>query len=484
VANIDWPTKPGLSTEEQQREALAILDRLKELNMNAAVLQVRTSADALYQSDLEPWSYYLTGTQGQAPDPYYDPLKFWVDEAHKRGIELHAWFNPFRAKQGGAKYEFAANHVAKTDPKLAPQYGPYYWMNPAEPEARRKSLAVFLDVVKRYDVDGIHIDDYFYPYPVTDPSDPDKKRELQFPDEDLYKAYQSGGGTLSRDDWRRNAIDQLIRDIYVGTKASKPWVKFGISPFGLPYGPTMPEGITGFNQHDKLYADVLLWLNKGWLDYWTPQLYWPAEQRPQSYPILLDYWVTHNPMNRHIWPGLYTSRVLRGTGPNTWGSNEITNQIQLTRWRPQATGHVHFSMKALLGDRGGLAQQLKETVYQQPALVPASPWLGTKAPSTPVVASVTGEGKTLTVTWKPAGGVKAWQYAVWARHGHTWHFHVLPADQTSITLGDDMALGGPVTQVVVSAVDRLGNESNRVAVARPAGMKYPWPGLTTRPAAQ
>ena len=185
-------------------------------------------------------------------------------------------------------------------------------------------------------------------------------------------------------------------------------------------------------------------------------------------------------MNRHIWPGLFTSRANRGER-NAWPAAEVTNQIRLTRWRPQATGHVHFSMKALQGDRApNLAEQLKERVYGTPALVPASPWLGTKAPGRPEV-TVTGEGSTMTVSWRPTGGVKTWQYAVWSRHGDQWQFHVLPAEQTSIQLTDDAGTG-PVTQVVVSAVDRLGNEGARVAVARPATMKYPWPGLTTRPA--
>ncbi|HZZ42597.1 MAG TPA: family 10 glycosylhydrolase [Tepidisphaeraceae bacterium] len=475
VANIDWPTKPGLSTADQQSEAIAILDKLQELNMNCAILQVRTAADALYDSKLEPWSYYLTGQQGKAPDPYYDPLKFWVDEAHKRGIELHAWFNPFRAKQDEADYELSPTHIVKTNPELTVKYGPYLWMIPTQAEARKKSAAVFLDVVKRYDVDGIHIDDYFYPYPEGDPAH--KGQELQFPDSDLYAKYQTTGGKLSRDNWRRDAITQMIHSIYVETKSLKPWVKFGISPFGLPYGDTMPEGIKGFNQYEKLYADTILWLQKGWVDYWTPQLYWPIEQRPQSYPVLLDYWIAANTMHRHIWPGLGVHNV-GARGPKAWKAEEALNQIELTRWRPESTGEVYFSMKVLQHDRDGLATKLKNGPYKEPALVPATPWLGGKAPKTPKMILTIGNNDELKASWQATGGGKVWQYALWVRYGSTWHFRVLPAEQMSIQLNDDKALGGPVTEVALSAVDRLGNESGQVKMVRPPAMKYPWPGLS------
>lgn len=474
VGNIDWPTKPGLSTAEQQKEAIAILDRLRELNMNAAILQVRTSGDALYDSKLEPWSYYLTGEQGKAPDPYYDPLKFWVEEAHKRGIELHAWFNPFRARPGGMKYQLAANHLANTHPEAVHRYGDMLWMDPAEPEAHKLSLAVFLDVVKRYDVDGVHIDDYFYPYPEEDKK---TKKPIPFPDDAAWGRYQQSGGKLSREDWRRDAISRMIHDIYVGTKAEKRWVKFGISPFGLPYGPTMPEGIKGFNQYENLYADTIQWLEKGWVDYWTPQLYWPSDQRAQSYPILLDYWIGANTMHRHIWPGIFTGRVLRGEG-KAWPYEEILNQIELTRWRPEASGIVHFSMKSLMAEHGDFGDVLRKKLYSEPALVPASPWLGDKRPAAPSMKVSAYEG-AVRVSW--SRDAKVWQHAIWVRYGERWHFRVAPAGESSITLKDDAGLGGPVSEVVLSAVDRLGNESGRVKAGRPADLKYPWPGLTTRP---
>ncbi|MFO0943771.1 MAG: family 10 glycosylhydrolase [Pirellulales bacterium] len=278
VANIDWPSKPGQSSEKQQAEAIAILDAVAAANMNVVVLQVRTSCDALYASELEPWSYFLTGKQGQAPEPFYDPLAFWVEQAHQRGLELHAWFNPFRAKNSGQSYPDCQQHISQTKPLLVKKYGNdktnYLWLDPGESEAREHSLAVFLDVLRRYDIDGIHIDDYFYPYPVDD---------IPFPDDPAWNAYQESDGKLARDDWRRDSMNQFIRQLYQQIKRIKPHVKFGISPFGI-WKPGYPSSVAGFSQHDKLYADARLWLNEGWCDYYSPQLYWAISARQQSYP--------------------------------------------------------------------------------------------------------------------------------------------------------------------------------------------------------
>src|SRR5688572_16637513 len=283
VGNIDWPSKKGLSAEEQQREAIAILDKTKEIGMNAVVFQIRTSADALYKSDLEPWSEFLTGEQGK--DPGYDPLAFWIEESHKRGLELHAWFNPFRAMYGGGKVETRSkDHIWNTNRDVVKVYGNMLWMDPGEPAAEKQSLNVFMDVVERYDVDGIHIDDYFYPYPVQDK----EKNEVDFPDDPSWKRYQESGGKLSRHDWRRENINRMMKKIYEGTKKRKPWVRFGISPFGI-WKPGYPQVVQGFNQYEKLYADAKLWLNKGWLDYWTPQLYWKLSAPAQPYEPLLNW---------------------------------------------------------------------------------------------------------------------------------------------------------------------------------------------------
>jgi uncharacterized lipoprotein YddW (UPF0748 family) len=468
VANIDWPSKQNLGAAQQQAEAVAILDRAKAMNLNAIVLQVRPSADAIYASKIEPWSEYLTGAQGKAPQPWYDPLKFWVEQAHARGLELHAWFNPYRARHDGARSAAAPNHITNSKPEAVKRYGKFMWMDPAEEAASQQTLDVILDVVRRYDIDGVHIDDYFYPYPIE--ATPEVagnqaaldgkagKTELDFPDGPAWERYLAGGGKLDRASWRRDNVNRLIENIYQGIRREKSWVRFGISPFGLGRPDRRPPGITGFSQYDKLYADAELWLQKGWLDYFTPQLYWPLSQTSQAYDVLLDYWISQNTMGRHMWPGLYTSRI--GAPTRDYQPEEVLNQISVTRARPQATGHVHFSMIALMQNRKGIADQLRATRYTGPALVPATPWLGKGAPGLPQVAAER-RGKALQLKLK-AGQANA-LYAIWARHGEEWRFAVVPAARVDWSIPDDDRLGA-ANLVFVSAVDRLGIESERLRV--------------------
>ena len=289
VANIDWPSQPGLPAEAQRAEATAMLDRAAAIGLNALILQVRPAGDALYPSALEPWSEYLTGAQGRAPVPAWDPLAWWVQEARARGLELHVWFNPYRARHSSAKTPLVAPHLAVRQPALARRYGDQLWIDPGEPAAAAHTLAVVADVVRRYDIDGVHIDDYFYPYPVK-AGDAD----LPFPDDAAYARYRLGGGLLARDDWRRANVDALVQEMHATVRRIKPWVRFGISPFGLGRPDRRPPGITGFSQFDKLYADVERWLENGWLDYLAPQLYWPIDRAGQAFPVLLDYWIGQN----------------------------------------------------------------------------------------------------------------------------------------------------------------------------------------------
>jgi uncharacterized lipoprotein YddW (UPF0748 family) len=451
VANIDWPSKPGLSATEQRTEMNAILDRIRALNLNAVIFQVRPAADALYRSALEPWSEYLTGAQGR--DPGYDPLAEWVAGAHARGLELHAWFNPYRARHHEAKSPLAPTHIARAHPHAVKSYGKLLWMDPGEPFAAQRTLEVIRDVVTRYDLDGVHIDDYFYPYPIQAPNLPkDVKENLDFPDEPAWKAYRKAGGKLARADWRRQNVDNLVRDIHRAIHAAKPWVKFGISPFGLGKPALRPPGITGFSQFDSLYADAELWLNRGWLDYFTPQLYWPVAKKEQSYPVLLDYWIGQNTKKRHLWPGLFTSKI--DNSKESWVPEEITRQIALTRDRPAATGHVHFSVVALMQDRKGLAQQLAP-LYAEPALVPATPWLDSAPPPVPALHHDAPAGRVVVTA---AVGETPARYAVWRRHGATWRLALQPADENTVSLAADPALGA-VDAVAVLALDRLGNAS-------------------------
>ena len=365
VSNIDWPSQKGLSTAAQQAEARALLDTAQRLGLNAIIFQVRTSADAFYDSKLEPWSEYLSGTQGQAPVPFYDPLAFWIAEAHRRGIELHAWFNPFRARQSSARSAPAPSHVANTRPDWVKTYGDQLWIDPGEPAAADHTLEVFCDVIRRYDIDALHIDDYFYPYPIKGP---DNSGELDFPDEPSWLAYRASGGSLTRPDWRRSNVDTLIARIHEAARALKPGLRFGISPFGLGKPALRPSGIAGFSQYDSLYADVEHWLANGWADYFVPQLYWPRAQAAQSFDVLLDYWggKVANPHGVPVYAGMFTSRVTGKDGG--WPVEEIIAQIQAQRERAPGTGHVHFSLIALHQNRAGLADALLAGPYAKAAV--------------------------------------------------------------------------------------------------------------------
>jgi uncharacterized lipoprotein YddW (UPF0748 family) len=464
VANIDWPSKPGLSTDQQKAELIAILDRAVQLRLNAIILQVRPGCDALYDSRLEPWSEYLTGQMGQAPEPYYDPLAFAVDEAHKRGLELHAWFNPYRAHHAEAKSSLSPDHISQTHPELVRQYGRYLWLDPGEKAVQDYSVSVVRDVVHRYDIDGVHIDDYFYPYKEVDA----QKKVIPFPDDASWQKYVASGGKLSRDDWRRANVDTLIQRLYKTIKAEKPWVKFGISPFGI-WRPGYPEQIKGFDAYAQLYADSRKWLRNGWVDYWTPQLYWKIDQAPQSYPVLLKWWVEQNARHRNVWPGNFTSRV-GGSGTASWGVDEVVQQIHKTRLQPGATGNVHFSMKSFMRSPEGLSETLASGVYALPALVPASPWLGNRAPGKPKFTVALEPGSSgIRLNWLSARNGITWLWVVQTRVGDVWTTEILPGAESSRLLEKDPASPKPDV-VAISEVDRLGNQGPP-ALVRIASLK-------------
>lgn len=461
VANIDWPSTRGLSAEEQKKELIAILDKAVELNLNAIVLQVRPACDALYESKLEPWSPFLTGVMGKAPEPYYDPLQFAVEECHKRGLELHAWFNPYRALHPSYKGEIPPNHISKTHPEVVKKYGQYLWLDPGAKVVQDQSLAVMLDVVRRYDVDGVHMDDYFYPYP-----EKDKKtdQEIPFPDEETYAAYKKAGGTMSLQDWRRDNVNKFVKRLYDGVKKEKPWVKVGLSPFGI-WKPGYPPQIKGFNQYEKLYADARLWFQKGWVDYFTPQLYWRIAAPDQSYVLLLKWWWEQNLSKRHLWPGLYTSRVGE-KGKNAWQPDEIINQIKWSRILTENPGQVHFSMAAFMSNRLQINEELTTSgaVYAQPALVPALPWLDDVPPAAPKVRvepAASGEALKVVVEHPKPKDVRVWTLR--AKRGTKWEVKVLPAavSEYEFVAGENQPLP---SLILVTAVDRCGNESKEVRV--------------------
>jgi uncharacterized lipoprotein YddW (UPF0748 family) len=365
VNNIDFPSRPGLTVVQLKRELDFIVAQSLSLGLNALVFQVRPAGDAFYRSPLEPWSEWLTGTQGVAPANNFDPLTYIIARCHRSGMQLHAWFNPFRCGHPSAKSKAHASHVTLRAPKLTVKYGRQVWMDPGHPTAQKWSLAVIQDVVRRYDIDGVHIDDYFYPYP---------EKNLPFPDQSSYARYQKNGGKLRRADWRRSNIDSFVERMYRLVHKEKPWVMVGISPFGIAQ-PGVPSGIeAGLDQYGQLFADVPKWLKNGWLDYLAPQLYWPLDQKSRAFAVLLHYWHQHNPRGRAIWPGLYTSKIR--DGGRRIRATELQDEIETIRRADTAMpGHIHFSFKALLGDHALTGRPLKRYVYRTPALAPQLPWL-------------------------------------------------------------------------------------------------------------
>jgi uncharacterized lipoprotein YddW (UPF0748 family) len=474
VANIDWPSRPGLSTWEQQRELRAILDRAVALHLNAVILHVRPAADALYPSTREPWSEYLTGQQGVGPEPAWDPLATAVREAHARGLELHAWFNPYRAFHPSAKTtDTALTHLSRTRPSLVRRYGTHLWMDPGDPAVRRHSVGVVLDVVRRYDVDGVHIDDYFYPYKERDAAG----KLIDFPDSTTYARYRARGGTLGRDDWRRHNVDEYVRELYAGVKAAKPWVRVGISPFGI-WRPGTPADVKGFDAYQEIYADSRKWLRNGWLDYFAPQLYWPVNSEGQRYTSLLNFWTGENVHHRHVWPGLYTSRSAGLGGRGSWPTSEVLEQVRLTRANPGSTGNIHFSMKALMPAPAqridaaagpqpwpdSLAAQLLAGPYAEAALPPASPWLGRAPVPTPRVQLVRDSATGgVRVNFAPRGDAVVRWWTVQSLGPGGWETRILPGDARTHLL-TRRAGDAPPRAVWVRAVDRVGKESRAVAL--------------------
>ncbi|MFO1250934.1 MAG: family 10 glycosylhydrolase [Inhella sp.] len=303
VANIDWPSRPGLPMAVQQEEARRAVQQAARLGLNALILQVRTAADALYPSRLEPWAEWLSGQQGA--DPGWDPLALWLREAHASGLELHAWLNPYRAQPSAAKGPRSAMHVSQARPEWVRRYGDQLWLDPAEDGAAAQTLAVARDLLARYPLDGLHIDDYFYPYPVKDAAG----QWVDFPDEAAWARYQANGG-LATPTGAGTQVDALVQRLHASVHELRPTARFGISPFGLMKPALRPTGIQGFSQFDQLYADVERWLNEGWLDYLVPQLYWPRAQTGQAFRArCCAAGSSSTPSGRHVqWPGSSPAR--------------------------------------------------------------------------------------------------------------------------------------------------------------------------------
>ncbi len=376
VNNIDWPSKPGLSTDQQKKEALDILDLQAKNHINAIIMQVRPASDAFYKSDLEPWSRYLTGIPGKAPSPFYDPLQFWIEECHNRNMEFHAWLNPFRVSQDASE-PLAANHIAFKHPEWIVNYGGKLYFDPGQPEARDFVVKVVSDIVARYDVDAIHFDDYFYPYPLKE----------DFPDGNSFAKYNRGFTPDQKAAWRRDNVDLLIGKLSETIKKIKPWVKFGISPFGVwrnkADDPEGSETTAGTTNYDQLNADILKWLKNGWIDYCLPQLYWQIGHPSVDFLTLSKWWAAHA-YGRAMYIGHAVYKLERNSDVPEWRDpDELVKQISITRQIPHLEGSAFYSSIHFKRDLMGFEQTLQKKLYQYPALVPQMPWIDNKPPEIP-----------------------------------------------------------------------------------------------------
>ncbi len=353
VSNIDWPSKKGLSADQQKREFLTILDNVKKWNMNAVFVQVKPTSDAFYPSKYSPWSEYLTGTQGV--NPGYDPLKFMVEESHKRGIEFHAWFNPYRLSTSSSRDRLSSDNIGRKRPEWTVAYGGQLYLNPGIPEVNDYVVNSIVEVVKNYDIDGVHMDDYFYPY---------KVKNQEYPDSEQFRKYGSKFSSVA--DWRRNNVSTLVEKLHKAIKKEKKNVEFGISPFGVwRNSSTDPirgsETKAGVQNYDDLYADILLWMNKGWIDYVAPQIYWNQGHKSAEYNTLVKWWSKYaGQSNTNLYIGQAAYKI------NEWkDAKELINQINFNRNYPEVKGSIFFSYKSLLTNPKNVTNSLMDGPYSK-----------------------------------------------------------------------------------------------------------------------
>lgn len=453
VANIDWPSKPGLPSVEQQQEFIRQLDMLQAVGCNAAIVQIRPACDALYASKLEPWSYYLTGKQGDPPFPYYDPLVFMINEVHKRNMEFHAWFNPFRALMDSKKNPNPPNHVTRAHKDWIINYGGKGIIDPGIPDAREYVINVITDVVKRYDIDAVHLDDYFYPYRIAG---------QQFNDTKSFAKY----GTGDKEDWRRNNVSQFISLLNTSIKHVKPYVKLGISPFGVWRNKTKdPQGSDtrgGQTTYDDLYADVLLWMQKGWVDYMMPQLYWEHKHRAAAFDVLQPWWYDHC-YERHVYYGLGLYRMVDARSGPWANEKELMWQLRDIRGKCPNSGYAFFSSSCFGKVKAPVKDSLQYSYNKFPALVPAMPWLDSVAPAPPVL-QVTPTAAGNALRWQEANPQKEHLKYVVYRFANNEPVNLERNDrivsiQQEMEFADNDARHNKAVTYVVTALDRLWNES-------------------------
>jgi len=461
--NIDWPSANNLSVATQQNQLINLLDQLQSTGINAVFFQVRSQCDAMYNSQLEPWSADLTGLQGRAPSPSYDPLEFMIAACRQRGIEVHAWFNPFRAVSNFNNIaSFSANHIARTKPEWLLAQGSLRILDPGIPQVRDYVISVFMDVLRRYDVDGIHFDDYFYPYPPSSGS--------PFNDDATFAAHARG--FTNRQDWRRDNINLFIQRSHDSIRAVKPWVKFGVSPFGIWRNQNSDgsgSATNGMQSYSDIYADSKKWIQQSWVDYLTPQLYWSIGFSAANYGVLLPWW---NGLggSRHIYSGMAAYKVNNGGTDNNWNQvTQIPNQIRMNRQHAQVQGQTFFSTKNVLANPLGIRDSLRNDLFKKPALLPTMPWKDNQPPQPASNLTAQINGNEIQLRWDAPPSTdnpmdKARQFVIYRSTNSNMNRNdagnivkiTANENETSFT---DVGLTPGTYYYTVTALDRLHNES-------------------------
>lgn len=445
----------GMSRDQMQRTLAYQLDELQKDGVNAIIFQVRPECDALYESSIEPWSRFLTGTQGKAPQPYWDPLRWMVDECHKRGMEIHAWINPYRAKTKGTN-ELASTHVAVTHPDRVFAYDGQFILNPGLPENREYICRVTNDIVRRYDIDGLHIDDYFYPYPVAGQKIPDDKE---------YARYNNG--IKDRNDWRRDNVNFFIKQLSDSIHSVKPWVKFGVSPFGIyrnKKSSSIGSNTNGLQNYDDLYADVLMWVNNGWVDYCVPQLYWEIGHKAADYETLIRWWDKYA-AGRHLYIGEDVTRTVEAKDLDDPNQNQMPAKYRLHGLMPNVNGTVLWYAKAAVDNIGNYGTMLRNVYWKNPALQPLMPFIDGDSPKKVRKMKVVDFGNGPVLVWIAPKG-KGWKneavrYVVY-RFDKGENVDIADASNIVAITSDtfySLPMKKSKSTYVVTALDRMSNES-------------------------
>ena len=443
----------GMSTADMQKTLTYQLDELQKDGANAIIFQVRPECDALYNSSIEPWSRFLTGEQGKAPSPYWDPLQWMIEQCHKRGMELHAWINPYRAKTK-TTHVLSPKHIAHKRRDLVFEYDGQYILNPAYDENRQYICHVVGDILRRYDVDGLHIDDYFYPYPAAG---------CTIPDEQLYR--RNPGGLSNISDWRRYNVNLFMKEMHDTIRAVKPWVKFGVSPFGIYRNKKSdPNGsdTRGLQNYDDLYADVLLWINNGWVDYCVPQIYWQIGHPTADYKTLIQWW-DRNASARPLYIGEDVERTVKYRDDDNPNQHQMPAKYKLHDFANNVQGTVLWYAKAAVDNIGNYGMMLRNVYWRTPALQPLMPFISKKQP---------GKPRKVKMVWTSDGPMLFWTAPKTKSKSKDWasnaHQYAVYCDGTLVAVTSDTFFKLPYVDgktkhiYVVTSLNRIHNESKAV----------------------